>query len=59
MSTKEEILEELKEIICEDTLNPLTLFNNIKNSVGTTFGLAAIFAVEESLVIRIKECLDD
>ena len=59
MNTKEEILEELKEIIGEDTLNPLTLFDNIKNSVGTTFGLAAIFAVEESMVIRIKECLDD
>lgn len=51
-----EIIEVLKNDLCNDKLKPETLYNNIKNSSGTIFSLATIFAVSEDTVIRIKNC---
>lgn len=51
-----EIIEVLKNDLGNDILKPETLYNNIKNSSGTIFSLATIFAVSEDTVIRIKNC---
>ena len=51
-----EIIDVLKNDLGNDTLKPETLYNNIKNSSGTVFSLATIFAVSEDIVIRIKNC---
>ena len=51
-----EIIDILKNDLGNDILKPETLYNNIKNSSGTIFSLATIFAVSEDTVIRIKNC---
>ena len=55
MKIPSDVLKELKKAIGKDTLNPETLYNNIKNSTGTDKKLAEIFDVSVDLVQRIKE----
>ena len=50
------ILALLQTELDDDTLSPVTFYNNVKNSVGPTYSLATIFAISEELVNKIKNC---
>ena len=50
------ILALLQTELDDDTLSPVTFYNNVKNSVGSAYSLATIFAISEELVNKIKNC---
>ena len=50
------ILALLQTELDDDTLSPVTFYNNVKKSVGSAYSLATIFAISEELVNKIKNC---
>jgi len=50
-----QVLEYIIETEDPYGLKPETLYNNIKNSIGTSEYLATIFGVPVDLVVKIKE----